>query len=196
MFEDTDESFEVLLHYLRDNRGVDFTGYKRTSLTRRIRHRMEQAGVSTFAEYLDVLQANSDEYAALFDTVLINVTAFFRDPESWDFVRDDVVPGLLARRGPEEPIRVWSAGCATGQEAYSLAMVLADALGSEAFRQRVKIYATDLDEHALAQARAAVYDAKAVASVPEALLTRYFDRTNGRYLFKKDLRRAVIFGRN
>jgi two-component system CheB/CheR fusion protein len=196
MFEDTDESFEVLLHYLRDNRGVDFTGYKRTSLTRRMRHRMEQAGVSTFAEYLDVLQANSDEYAALFDTVLINVTAFFRDPESWDFVRDDVVPGLLARRGPEEPIRVWSAGCASGQEAYSLAMVLADALGPEAFRQRVKIYATDLDEHALAQARAAVYDAKAVASVPEPLLTRYFDRTNGRYLFNKDLRRAVIFGRN
>jgi two-component system CheB/CheR fusion protein len=196
MDDDTDESFDVLLHYLRDTRGVDFTGYKRTSLMRRFRHRMDHAGVSTFAEYLDVLQANSDEYGALFNTVLINVTAFFRDPDSWQFVRDEVVPAILARRGPDEPIRVWSAGCASGQEAYSLAMVLADALDPDEFRRRVKIYATDLDEHALAQARAAVYDAKAVASVPEPLLARYFERANGQYQFNKDLRRAVIFGRN
>lgn len=143
-----------------------------------------------------MLQASSDEFAALFNTILINVTAFFRDPEAWDFVAAEVIPRMLAERGPSDPIRVWSAGCASGQEAYSLAMLLAEALGPEAFRQRVKIYATDIDEEALTQARAASYDAKAVESVPPDLLARYFEQVNGHYVFRKDLRRAVIFGGN
>lgn len=192
----TDESFEALLRYMRDSRGFDFTGYKRTSLMRRVRHRMDHAGYATFEEYLDALQAGSDEFAALFNTILINVTAFFRDPEAWEFIASDVVPRLLAERGPNDPIRVWSAGCASGQEAYTLAMLLAEAMGADAFRQRVKIYATDIDEDALAEARTASYDAKAVESVPGDLLGRYFEQLNGRYLFRKDLRRAVIFGRN
>jgi two-component system CheB/CheR fusion protein len=192
----TDEAFEALLHYMRDSRGFDFTGYKRTSLMRRVRHRMDQAGHTTFEEYLDVLQASSDEFASLFNTILINVTAFFRDPEAWEFVRAEVIPRMLAERGPGDPIRVWSAGCASGQEAYTLAMLLAEALGPDAFRQRIKIYATDIDEEALTEARAASYDAKAVDSVPEDLLARYFEQVNGRYIFHKDLRRAVIFGRN
>ena len=196
MDTETDESFEALLRYMRDSRGFDFTGYKRTSLMRRVRHRMAHAGYETFEEYLDVLQASSDEFAALFNTILINVTAFFRDPDAWDYVASDIIPRLLAERGPDAPIRIWSAGCASGQEAYTLAMLMAGALGPEAFRQRVKIYATDVDEDALTEARAANYDAKAVESVPAELLSKYFEQTNGRYSFQKDLRRAVIFGRN
>jgi two-component system CheB/CheR fusion protein len=192
----SDESFEALLSYMRDSRGFDFTGYKRTSLIRRVRHRMEQAGYGSFEEYLDVLQASSDEFAALFNTILINVTSFFRDLPAWEFLRDEVVPSILAERGPNDPIRVWSAGCASGQEAYSLAMVLADALGPEGFRQRAKIYATDIDEDALSEGRAASYESRMIASVPPELLERYFERSNGRYTFRKDLRRAVIFGRN
>src|ERR1700736_1064824 len=147
-----DEAFEGLLHFMRDTRGFDFTGYKRTSLMRRERHRMEQAGYETFEQYLDVLQASADEFVALFNPILINVTSFFRDPDAWDFVRDDVIPMILAERGPDDPIRVWSAGCASGQEAYTLAMLLAEALGPDGLRQRVKIYATDVDEHALGEA--------------------------------------------
>ena len=192
----TDEPFEALLRYVRDSRGFDFTGYKRASLMRRVRHRMDQAGVETYEQYLDTLQASSDEFSALFNTILINVTAFFRDPDAWEYIATDVIPRMLAERGPDDPIRVWSAGCASGQEAYTLAMLLAEALGPEAFRQRVKIYATDVDEDALTEARAAIYDAKAVESVPPELLERYFENVNGRYLFHKDLRRAVIFGRN
>ncbi|HEX2286618.1 MAG TPA: protein-glutamate O-methyltransferase CheR, partial [Mycobacterium sp.] len=194
--DNTEASFEALLHYMRDTRGFDFTGYKRTSLMRRVRHRMERTGVETYEQYLDVLQASSDEFAALFNTILINVTSFFRDPPAWEFLRAEVVPSMLAERGARDPIRVWSAGCASGQEAYSLAMVLAEQLGTEAFRERVKIYATDIDEHALTQGRAASYDPKTVESVPPELLERYFDLTDGRYVFSKDLRRAVIFGRN
>ena len=175
----TDESFEALLRYMRDSRGFDFTGYKRTSLMRRVRHRMDQAGYTSFEEYLDVLQAGSDEFAALFNTILINVTAFFREPEAWDFVSTEVIPRMLAEHGPSDPIRVWSAGCASGQEAYTLAMLLAEPLGTEAFRQRVKIYATDIDEEALAEARTASYDARAIESVPPELLARYFEHVNG-----------------
>jgi two-component system CheB/CheR fusion protein len=181
---------------MRDLRGFDFTGYKRTSLIRRVRHRMSQAGYETFEEYLDVLQASSEEFAALFNTILINVTAFFRDTDSWDYIKTDVIPRILAERGPNDPIRVWSAGCASGQEAYTLAILLAEALGSENFRQRVKIYATDVDEEALAEARSGAYDAKAVESVPAEFLDRYFEHHNGRYTFHKELRRSLIFGRN
>jgi two-component system CheB/CheR fusion protein len=102
----------------------------------------------------------------------------------------------LAERGPGDPIRAWSAGCASGEEAYTLAMILADALGPDDFRQRVKIYATDVDEEALASARAAAYEEKAVEAIPGESLAEYFEQVNGRYHFRKDLRRAVIFGRN
>jgi two-component system CheB/CheR fusion protein len=192
----TDEPFEALLRYLRDSRGFDFTGYKRTTLTRRVRHRMAQAGYDTFEEYLDVLQATTDEFSALFNTILINVTAFFRDPEAWDYIASDVIPRMLAERGPDDPIRVWSAGCASGEEAYTLAMLLAENVGLDAFRQRVKIYATDIDEEALTEARAATYDVKALESVPTDLHDKYFEQSNGRCVIHKDLRRAVIFGRN
>ncbi len=171
-----DESFEALLRYMRDQRGFDFTGYKRASLMRRVRHRMEQSGQQTFDGYLDMLQASTDEFAALFNTILINVTTFFRDPEAWDYLRTDVIPGIVAAHGPTDPIRLWSAGCASGQEPYSLAMLLADELGIDEYRQRAKIYATDIDEDALTQARAAVYDAKAVETVPAELRERYFER--------------------
>jgi len=194
--EQTDESFEALLRYMRDERGFDFTGYKRTTLTRRVRHRMDQVRCESYEDYLDILQASPDEFAALFNTILINVTTFFRDPPAWEFVKDEAIPALLAERAPNEPLRVWSAGCASGQEAYTLAMLLAEALGTDDFRRRVKIYATDIDEDALTEGRSASYDAKAVESVPPELLERYFEPSNGRYLFRKDLRRAVIFGRN
>ncbi|HEV7979247.1 CheR family methyltransferase [Amycolatopsis sp.] len=191
-----DDPFEALLSYLKESRGFDFTGYKRTSLMRRVRRRMGQIGIDDFGEYIDLLQVNSEEFAALFNTILINVTAFFRDPDAWDFIRNDVVPMLLAERGPEAPIRIWSAGCASGEEAYSLAIVLAEALGPEQFRQRVKVYATDVDDEALGEARHASYDPADAGGLPPELLEKYFEHQNGRYLFRQDLRRSVIFGRN
>lgn len=196
MSEPPDEAFETLLNFMRDSRGFDFTGYKRTSLMRRVRHRMAHAGFETYEEYLDHLQANAGEFNTLFNTILINVTSFFRDPPAWDYIRDEVIPAILAERGPNDPIRVWSAGCASGQEAYTTAMLLAEAMGADAFRQRVKIYATDIDEDALTEARTASYEERAVESVPPELLSVYFEKVNSRYVFRKDLRRAVIFGRN
>src|SRR5687768_13403764 len=132
-----EHGFEEVLQYLKESRGFDFTGYKRTSLMRRVRHRMTQIGVEDYGDYIDQLQVNSDEFNVLFNTILINVTAFFRDTEAWNYLREEVIPTLLAERGPDDPIRVWSAGCASGEEAYSLAIALAEAIGPERFRQQV-----------------------------------------------------------
>ncbi|HEV7861526.1 MAG TPA: CheR family methyltransferase [Acidimicrobiia bacterium] len=188
--------FEELLNYLKHHRGFDFTGYKRSSLVRRVSVRMNAVGVETFAAYLDFLQVDPGEFTSLFDTLLINVTGFFRDPEAWDVLASDVVPRLLAAKPAPEPIRVWSAGCASGEEAYTLAMVLAEHLGPEQMRERVKIYGTDVDESALSVARSATYSAKAVAGVPAAYLERYFEPSGAAYTFSKELRRTVIFGRH
>src|SRR5262249_3616332 len=177
-------------------RAFDFTGYKRSSLVRRVDRRVAQVGVADYQEYLDYLQVHQDEFTALFNTILINVTGFFRDPDAWDYLRTESLPPLLAARRPDAPIRVWSAGCASGEEAYTLAITLAELVGVDQFAERVKIYATDVDDEGLVQARQGAYGERAVEGVPPELLETYFEKANGRYIFRKDLRRSVIFGRN
>jgi two-component system CheB/CheR fusion protein len=192
-----DTDFENLITYIKRARGFDFTGYKRTSLGRRIRKRMQEVGTLESGDYLDLLEATPDEFAALFNTILINVTRFFRDAPIWDYLREDVIPQLLERIDKDAPLRVWSAGCASGEEPYTLAMVLAEALGEAEYLERVKIFATDVDEAELDEARHAVYDERRVASVPEPLRKRFFEPLeDGRHVFRKELRRSVIFGRN
>ena len=191
-----DHDFETLLRYIKESRGFDFTGYKRSSLMRRVGRRMSQLGIDGYPEYQDHLQVHPGEFTDLFNTILINVTGFFRDTESWDFLRDEVVAPMLAERGADLPVRVWSAGCASGEEAYSLAIVLAELLGVDEFRRRVKIYATDVDDEALALARHAAYTERAVRAMPADIVERYLEETGGAYVFRKDLRRSVIFGRN
>jgi two-component system CheB/CheR fusion protein len=188
--------FEALLDHIRRSRGFDFTGYKPPSLRRRIGKRMEAVGVDEPAAYIDYLEVHPEEFALLFNTILINVTSFFRDPAAWRYLREHAVPELLEKKGNEGPIRVWSAGTASGEEAYSLAMVLADALGEEAFAERVKIYATDVDEDALTDARHGIYPLKAADDIPDDLAARFLERTDHRFTFPRDLRRRVIFGRN
>jgi two-component system, chemotaxis family, CheB/CheR fusion protein len=191
-----DQDLELLLDYLRRSRGFDFTGYKRASLSRRIDKRMEVVGVDGYLSYMDHLEVDPEEFTQLFNTILINVTSFFRDAPTWEYVRDEILPRLDADKRGEGPIRIWSAGCASGEEAYTLAMVAAEGLGADTVRERVKIYATDVDEEALNQARLARYTDKQVEGVPPDLLGRYFERNGGGYAFSKDLRRSVIFGRH
>lgn len=187
---------ERLLDYLKQSRGFDFGGYKRPTLMRRIQRRMELLGVRGFDDYLDHLEVHPGEFAELFDSILINVTSFFRDAASWERLAAEVLPAILAAKREREPVRVWSAGCATGEEPYTLAMLLAEALGVESFVERVKIYATDLDDQALATARAGAYAARDLEDVAPALRERYFQPQGTRQVFRADLRRAVIFGRH
>jgi two-component system CheB/CheR fusion protein len=185
--------FAALLDFLKRSRGFDFNAYKEPSLARRVRKRMQAVGIQRFGDYVDHLEVHPEEFEQLFNAVLINVTAFFRDELAWESMRDTIVPELVQ---VDDAIRIWTAACASGEETCSIAMLLAEALGLEQFRKRVKIYATDVDEQALAQARAATYTDKQVADVPRALLERYFSREGDRFVFDKELRRAVIFGRH
>lgn len=191
-----EEEFDALLVHIKSSRGFDFSGYKRGGLMRRVNKQMESVEVGSYSDYVDYLEVHPNEFERLFDTILINVTSFFRDTGSWDYLREEVVPRLLAAKGPEEPIRLWSAGCASGQEPYSLAMLMTEALGPERFRQQVKIYATDVDEQALAQARAGAYSAREMQSVPDEMRDKYFEREDDTYIFQRDMRRALIFGRH
>jgi two-component system, chemotaxis family, CheB/CheR fusion protein len=185
--------FERLLEFVRTERNFDFTGYKRSSLERRTTKRMQELGIDRYSDYLDYLQAETDEFTRLFNTILINVTSFFRDEETWAAIRETILPELLEG---DRQVRIWSAGCASGQEPFSIAMLVAEALGSEGVARRVKIYATDIDEEALTEARRAEYSDRAIRSVPPTLLERYFERSGQRYSMLKELRRAVIFGRH
>ncbi len=194
--EGTDAEFEDLLGYLKRSRGFDFTGYKRASLQRRVDKRTQETGVSGYTAYTDYLKVHPEEFALLFNTVLINVTTFFRDTASWEYLSEEIIPRILSSKTEDDPIRLWSAGCASGQEPYSLAIALAEKMGWDDFKARVKIYATDIDEDALAQARAASYLAREVQNVPADLLEKYFDFDGDRYVFSKDLRRTLIFGRH
>jgi two-component system CheB/CheR fusion protein len=188
--------FENLLMYIRQSRGFDFTGYKRSTLMRRIYKRMQSVNLGSFTDYIDYLQVYPAEFNYLFNTILINVTAFFRDDSAWEYLGKQIIPNIMRCKKNGEQIRIWSAGCASGEEAYTLAMLIAEILGVEDFRQWVKIYATDVDEETLQQARQAVYSAKDIQSIPLELRDKYFELVGGSYVFRQDLRRSVIFGRH
>jgi two-component system CheB/CheR fusion protein len=191
-----DPQWTELLKYLLETRGFDFHGYKPASLARRIRKRMEAVAVVGFSAYQNYLELHPNEFATLFNTILINVTGFFRDPAAWEAVRLKAIPQILASKPGGEPIRAWSAGCATGEEAYTIAMLLAEELGTEAFQQRVKIYATDVDEEALNVARHGAFTSAALEAVPAELREKYFEVLDDSFYFRRDLRRSVIFGRH
>src|SRR5881409_230748 len=131
---------EAILDHVRDKRGFDFTGYKRSSLARRVTRRVQMLNLQGFGDYLDYLEVHPEEFANLFNTMLINVSSFFRDAPAWECLRADILPKLLAAK-TAGPIRVWSAGCAGGQEAYSLAIAFAELLGAQAFCQRQNAWA-------------------------------------------------------
>jgi two-component system CheB/CheR fusion protein len=191
-----DGHLEDLLAFIRDSRGFDFTGYKRSSLARRIRKRMQDVGIADYVDYQDRLESSAEEFRYLFNTILINVTSFFRDTETWTYLQREILPELLAGIGPTEEIRVWSAGCSSGEEAYTLAIALAEALGIEECVKRVKIYGTDVDEEALREARAGLYPAKSLDVMSEELRKRYFEANGAQFVLRSDLRRRVIFGRH
>jgi two-component system CheB/CheR fusion protein len=187
---------EGLLEHIRDTRGFDFSGYKRTTLLRRVDKRMAQVGAKDYAAYREHLEENRDEFAALFNTILINVTAYFRDAPAWEYLRDEIIPKMIANKEQYEPIRVWSAGVASGEEAYSVAMLLSEALGASEFRERAKIYATDVDEEALTQARQGRAEEQDLEEVPTGLREKYFQREGNHFVLRSDLRRSIIFGRH
>ena len=190
-----DQALKDLVDELAEQRGVDFRGYKQTTLERRIRRRMQQLNVESFSEYGEYIRQNPSETTELLNTVLINVTRFFRDLPAWEVLRDDVLPVLFKTRAPGSTFRVWCAGCATGEEAYSAAILINEVLGTRIEEYEIKIYATDNDESALSIARRAEYAIESLRGVTPEIKAKYF--TGERILrVVRDIRRRVIFGRS
>jgi two-component system CheB/CheR fusion protein len=190
-----DPELRRLLRHLRERHGIDFTAYKLPTIMRRLWRRVAAADVPTIADYRRYLEAHPEEEQRLIADFLIKVTRFFRDPALFARLREEIIPELVdAARAEGRELRVWSAGCATGEEAYSLAVLVAEALGQTPTRPPVRIFATDLDETALAFARRGVYPASALADMPPELVERYFAEHDGAYEVTKQVRGLIVFG--
>ncbi len=178
---------------LRNMTGHDFAGYKSRTFLRRVMRRMHVTQSASAASYLAHLRATPAEATELFNDLLINVTNFFRDPEAFAALAATVVAQLFADRGPDKTLRVWIPGCATGEEAYSIAIMLREQMASRSQSPRVQIFATDIDEHALAIARAARYPELLLKGVAPDRLSRFFTREGGSYVLRKEVREMCIF---
>ncbi len=189
------KEFAALLARVRERSGIDFSTYRNATIIRRLRGRMGATGQPSLAAYAEHLDHDPEEYARLISSLLIKVTEFFRDPKVFQYLRDEVLPELIseARRHGRE-LRVWSAGCSTGEEAYSLAITLAEAMGDDPKPLDVRVFATDIDSAAIAFARRGLYPPAALQKVPPALRKRYFVKSDGGYEVVKTLRSLMIFG--
>jgi two-component system, chemotaxis family, CheB/CheR fusion protein len=177
---------------LRLRVGHDFSQYKRSTMLRRVQRRMQVVGAVAGEDYLDRLRTSPHEADLLFRDLLINVTCFFRDTEAFDFLRREVIPALLSGKGASDTVRIWSAGCSSGEEAYSIAILIAEALSRQRARPAVQIFATDIDEPMLQRARAGTYTHAAVKDVPIELLDRYFYAADGdEYVLAHSIRDMV-----
>jgi two-component system CheB/CheR fusion protein len=178
---------------LRDAGGVDFTHYKHGTVRRRIRRRMALRGFQRMEDYLHELEQNRDEARALGQDFLISVTAFFREPEVFQELRDKVFPALVAGIGPGNPFRAWVPGCASGEEAYSLAISLTEFLDERRLSVPIQIFATDISETAIQKARAGIYTEAALAQFPPERMARFFTRSGRRWRVAKSIRDACVF---
>ena len=182
---------------LRDRTGTDFSLYKANTLVRRIERRIALHQISNLAQYVRYLRENPQEIDLLFKELLIGVTNFFRDPEVWNYLRDEAIPALLAKQSAGKTLRAWVPACSSGEEAYSLAIVFKEALESAQRSERFEllIYATDLDPEAIEKARQGFYPSNIAADVLPERLARYFvEETNG-YRIRKEIRETVVFAR-
>jgi two-component system, chemotaxis family, CheB/CheR fusion protein len=178
---------------LRSRTGHDFSGYKANALSRRITRRMNVHQLQEPQQYVRFLQEQSYELDLLFKELLIGVTSFFRDPEAFDVLAHEAVPALLAAKADDEDVRVWVPGCSSGEEAYSLGILLYEGLERAAKRCRVQIFATDLDPQAIEAARTGLYPTGIAGDIRPDRLTRFFMQENQSYRIAKEIRDMVIF---
>lgn len=189
--ESDDIKFKEILSLLRSRKGVDFTYYKQTTIRRRIKRRVGMSLKGSIAEYLNYLKENTQEQDILYQDLLIPVTEFYRDPKLFNVLCDTVFPAFFKNRMSDEPLRIWVAGCSTGEEAYSIVMCLHEYLGDKSFD--VQVFATDISEIAIAKARSGLYTKSEVKNLSATRLQRFFTRSDGNFRVNKTVRDACVF---
>jgi two-component system CheB/CheR fusion protein len=190
-----DAQLQRVFALLKPVSGVDFRHYKPPTIRRRLLRRMALHRITDLDAYIALLQTDTVELRGLFNDLLIHVTRFFREPESFEALATEVFPRLAAHRSTEQPIRIWVCGCASGEEAYSLAISLMAFLQQREIDIRVQIFATDVSESAIDHARLGIYPASIADDVPPELLRRFFTRSDGNYRVSKVIRDLCIFAR-
>jgi two-component system, chemotaxis family, CheB/CheR fusion protein len=190
-----DAELKKILRLLRSATGVDFTHYKHSTLKRRIKRRMAIRGFEKLEDYTRDLEGNREEAKALCDDCFITVTQFFREPAVFEQLKQRVFPALVENRGPEDPIRIWAPGCATGEEAYSIAICLMEFLEETGKSLPIEIFGTDISETAIEKARAGIYVGAALAHVSPQRLARFFTRSERGYQVAKIVRDVCVFAR-
>ena len=188
-----DEELGAIFSIVKARTGHDFSSYKTNTIMRRIERRMTVNDMSGIGKYIALLRERAQEAQALCQDILIGVTSFFRDPEAFAILTERIIPKLLEKRDPDEPLRIWHACCATGEEVYSMAMLVREYLDERQLNTKVLIFATDIDEVAIAQARSGLYNDDIAAEVGEERLKTFFTRSDGRWQVAKSLREMVVF---
>ncbi len=194
--EETEQILNAFLEQVRDVSGIDFGSYKRGTIQRRVQRRMVAVGAATLSDYIAYVNRNNAEYQRLVSSFLIKVTEFMRDQELFNALEREILPALVdrARQSQSKELRIWSAGCATGEEAYSLAILVSEVLEEGLDSLNIKIFATDLDTDTIAFARRGLYPAAALTTLPQRLIKRYFIEHEDSYEVSKLIRGLVIFG--
>ena len=182
----------AFVELLKSGTGQDFGAYKTGTLQRRIERRMALHGIEGLADYLALLRKSPAEIDGLARDLLINVTGFFRDPEAFDSVAEQL-PRILSNHSPDQPARVWVAGCSTGEEAYSLGILLLEHIAATRRRMPLQIFATDIDDHAMEVGRAAVFRKASRPTSRQRRLQKFFIRDDGHFKVAQGLREVVIF---
>ncbi|MHC1635334.1 MAG: CheR family methyltransferase [Candidatus Methanospirareceae archaeon] len=199
MYELDDEiALDALKRKIYEKTGLDCSKYSNNYLLRRIRVIMNIKGINfpyDYKKYIELLEKNPLEYTSLLDNITINVTEFFRDPETFDTFKNEILPEILSekRRRKSKILRIWSAGCASGEEPYTISIILFETLGSAIKDFLISIYATDINKNALKKAKEGIYDASSLKNVPKPLIHKYFSFKEGKYKIKEEVKKLVRF---
>jgi len=180
------DAYELFLEKLRKRKGLDLTGYKRPQMERRINSLMRSLRIANYDEYLNLMEAEPSHWQKFIDTLTINVSEFYRNPPQWEILISKILPALFANN---PSLKIWSAGCSTGEEPYTMAMVLAMNFSQHNFT----LNATDIDDEVLNKAKQGIYTDKAVANMPKTYLTRFFRQENGNYIVSDEIKKKIKF---
>src|SRR5215467_6027215 len=190
------EGLNTIFQLLRRSTGVDFTHYRKTTILRRIQRRMVVHKFDKLDEYVRHVQLNPNEIKALYQDMLINVTSFFRNPKVFETVKAEVFPTILKNRSAEVPIRIWTPGCASGEETYSVAIALLEFLGDRAHQTPIQFFGTDVSESSISKARSGIYPENIQSDVSAERLRRFFTKTETGYRISKSIRDVCIFAQH